>query len=86
MRKEELVKETIDLKEKNLKLQNNIKDLEEKIFNLEQIRDININIQVELERTKRECQRLNSDNILLRDKVETYEEVFQILKDKNEPR
>jgi len=82
--KEQLIKENQSLKERLNNSENYIEHLEKDISNLKYLQDININLQVELSLKNKEYDEVLKNNHILANRVETYEEVFNLLKDKNE--
>ncbi len=79
MLKEELIQENKTLKEQYEILYNDCEKQKKEIINLEEIKEINIQLQVDNAILKKQNNDYNKTIMMLQDKIETYEKVFNIL-------
>ena len=79
MLKEELIQENKTLKEKYETLYNDCEKLKTELINLEEIKKVNIQLQVDNAILKQQNNDYNKTIMMLQDKIETYEKVFNIL-------
>lgn len=82
--KEELLRENKRLLDENTSLENRVRELNKEINDFIKIRQINIDLQVELKNKEKENKDCWEEIHILRKQVETYEEVFELLKGKKE--
>lgn len=79
MLKEELIQENKKLKEEYEILYNDYEKLKTELINLEGIKEVNIQLQVDNAILKKQNNDYNKTIMMLQDKIETYEKVFNIL-------
>ena len=84
MTKEELIKENKRLQDRNIALEEKTKEMEQKLDNYSRLKQLNIDLQVELQHEKYMNNNNNSTIQMLMKQVETYEEVFELLKGRKE--
>lgn len=82
--KEELFRENKRLLDENTSLENRVRELNKELNNFIEIQQINIDLQVELKNKENENKNCWEEIHILRKQVETYEEVFELLKGKKE--
>lgn len=84
MTKEELIKENKRLQDRNIALEEKTKEMKQKLDNYIHLQQVNIDLQVELQHEKYMNNNNNSTIKMLMKQVETYEEVFELLKGRKE--
>ena len=79
MKKEELIAQNKILTEQIEEINEECSKLKSKIAKLEALEEINLNLQIENAKIKEEIERYNTSNMILQQKIQTYEKVFGIL-------